>query len=242
MINIETIKYIITSFTLLMGYMASVSIAGAFRAWVAKKMGDDTAEYAGFMTLNPFVHIDILGTLLLVFSGFGWGRHVPVNPFNITGKWRKTKIFLATFADVIAYILTAIIAIVALFLIFGPKAFMLNYPFDVRASDLAHFPFSSLFPEKSGVSIIIGLILMSILFLNIMLSTIHIIINGTDTVYLLMAEESQESFIFLSHVHYYRVMLTSLILLLFLASYLRYLIAGFIIGTGWIIAHIIGCV
>ena len=53
--------------------------AHAFSAW---KLGDDTAEREGRLTLNPIVHIDPLGTLLLPLLGipFGWAKPVPVNP------------------------------------------------------------------------------------------------------------------------------------------------------------------
>jgi Zn-dependent protease len=58
--------------------------------WMALRFGDTTARDAGRLTLNPFPHIDPLGTivvpLLLHFSGtgflFGWAKPVPVNPYN----------------------------------------------------------------------------------------------------------------------------------------------------------------
>ncbi len=47
---------------------------------IANKLGDDTAYYQGRLTLNPLAHLDPLGTLSLVFLGYGWARPVPVNP------------------------------------------------------------------------------------------------------------------------------------------------------------------
>src|SRR5215469_18895949 len=62
-------------------------------AWVAHKCGDDTARLQGRMSINPVVHIDPIGTvlipLLVLFSpmlgGFlvGWAKPVPVNPMNL---------------------------------------------------------------------------------------------------------------------------------------------------------------
>jgi len=66
-------------------------------AWVAYKFGDDTARLQGRISLNPLVHMDLLGTVILplavVFlnaahsslSSFiiGWGKPVPVNPSNL---------------------------------------------------------------------------------------------------------------------------------------------------------------
>ena len=43
-------------------------------AWAAHKMGDETAAYSGRLTLNPLAHIDILGALCLLITGFGWAN------------------------------------------------------------------------------------------------------------------------------------------------------------------------
>lgn len=51
-------------------------------ALVAYKLGDDTASLQGRLTLNPLVHLDILGTILIFIVGFGWAKPVPVNPLN----------------------------------------------------------------------------------------------------------------------------------------------------------------
>mgnify|MGYP001288183944 CR=1 FL=1 len=51
-------------------------------AYIAHLCGDDTAKIAGRMTLNPIVHLDLLGSLMLLMVGFGYARPVPVNPRN----------------------------------------------------------------------------------------------------------------------------------------------------------------
>ncbi|MDA1073371.1 MAG: site-2 protease family protein [Proteobacteria bacterium] len=51
-------------------------------ALIAKRFGDDTAEKAGRLTLNPVAHIDIVGFLMVVFVGFGYAKPVPTNPRN----------------------------------------------------------------------------------------------------------------------------------------------------------------
>ena len=48
-------------------------------AWVANKLGDPTARYAGRLTLNPIAHLDPLGGLMILFVGFGWAKPVPVD-------------------------------------------------------------------------------------------------------------------------------------------------------------------
>lgn len=47
-------------------------------AFSAYKFGDDTAYNAGRVTLNPRVHLDVFGTILLLIAGFGWAKPVPV--------------------------------------------------------------------------------------------------------------------------------------------------------------------
>ncbi len=51
-------------------------------AWSANKMGDVTPRYQGRLTLNPLAHVDIIGGLLIFFTGFGWGKPVQVNALN----------------------------------------------------------------------------------------------------------------------------------------------------------------
>jgi len=46
-------------------------------------LGDSTAKLQGRLTLNPISHLDLWGTLLLLVVGFGWGKPVPFNPYNL---------------------------------------------------------------------------------------------------------------------------------------------------------------
>lgn len=48
--------------------------------WVAYRLGDSTAKYAGRLTLNPFKHLDPIGTLSLFLFRLGWAKPVPINP------------------------------------------------------------------------------------------------------------------------------------------------------------------
>lgn len=53
-------------------------------AYFANKFGDPTAKMLGRVTLNPTVHFDLLGIILLLIAGFGWARPVPVNRANFS--------------------------------------------------------------------------------------------------------------------------------------------------------------
>ena len=48
--------------------------------YVSIKLGDPTPRMQGRMTLNPFAHLDLVGTLLMIFTRFGWAKPVQINP------------------------------------------------------------------------------------------------------------------------------------------------------------------
>ena len=64
-------------------------------AYVAWRCGDDTAKRAGRMTLNPLAHLDPIGTLLMLFAGFGYAKPVPVNPTRFKGNRVKADFFVS---------------------------------------------------------------------------------------------------------------------------------------------------
>lgn len=49
-------------------------------AWVSTKLGDPTPKMTGRLTLNPIAHLDLIGTLLMILTGFGWAKPVQINP------------------------------------------------------------------------------------------------------------------------------------------------------------------
>ena len=51
----------------------------ALAAWL---LGDPTAKQQGRLSLNPFRHFDLLGTLCMVFAGVGWAKPVSTDPRN----------------------------------------------------------------------------------------------------------------------------------------------------------------
>ncbi len=55
-------------------------------AFAADKLGDDTPRRQGRLNLNPLSHLDPIGSVLLFFAGFGWGKPVEINPRNFDRK------------------------------------------------------------------------------------------------------------------------------------------------------------
>ncbi|NLG25441.1 MAG: site-2 protease family protein [Clostridiales bacterium] len=60
--------------------LLGLTLHEAAHAYAAYRLGDPTAKMMGRLSLNPLAHLDPVGTLALVFIGFGWARPVPVNP------------------------------------------------------------------------------------------------------------------------------------------------------------------
>ncbi len=66
----------------------AIAIHEFAHAWTGDRLGDPTPRRQGRVTLNPIAHLDPLGTILIVFSslsrfGFGWGKPVLTNPYNL---------------------------------------------------------------------------------------------------------------------------------------------------------------
>ncbi len=168
-------------------------------AWMAYRFGDITAKQAGRLTLNPIKHLDVIGTLMLIFFRFGWAKPVPVNPFYFQGN-RERKMMFVSFAGPGINLLLAIISagILSLFvhglLPYNNYAYyFFNYFTQINVI-LAVFNLIPI-PPLDGSKIIIGLfpstakvihsferfgfiILMLLIFTGIFSSVISPIING----------------------------------------------------------------
>ena len=80
----------------------------ALAAWL---LGDDTAKREGRLSLNPFRHFELLGTLCMVFAGVGWAKPVSTDPRNFKNpKWGMA---LMALAGPVANLLLAYLAMVA---------------------------------------------------------------------------------------------------------------------------------
>jgi Zn-dependent protease len=67
------------------GFVVGIVLHEAAHAYSAYLLGDDTAYRAGRVTLNPTSHLDVLGSLMLLIAGFGWGKPTPVVPSKLRG-------------------------------------------------------------------------------------------------------------------------------------------------------------
>lgn len=61
----------------------AISVHEMAHAWMALRCGDDTAARMGRLTINPVAHFDPMGFLFILMCPIGWGKPVPVNPYNL---------------------------------------------------------------------------------------------------------------------------------------------------------------
>lgn len=78
-------------------------------AWTADYFGDDTPRLQGRLTFNPLAHLDPLGSLLLIFVGFGWARPVMINPY-VLARRNPNAPMLVALAGPVSNLLMAIAA------------------------------------------------------------------------------------------------------------------------------------
>ncbi|MCI0479911.1 site-2 protease family protein [Candidatus Uhrbacteria bacterium] len=76
--------------------LVALSVHEFSHALMGTLLGDPTAKRLGRLTLNPVKHIDPFGLMALVTVGFGWGKPVPYNPYNLRDQtWGPVKVALA---------------------------------------------------------------------------------------------------------------------------------------------------
>ncbi|KKW27767.1 MAG: Peptidase, M50 family [Candidatus Kaiserbacteria bacterium GW2011_GWB1_52_6] len=74
------------------GLVLAISIHEYAHARVADRLGDPTPRSQGRLTLDPRSHLDPLGTIALLFLGFGWGRPVMFDPYNLRSPRRDSAL------------------------------------------------------------------------------------------------------------------------------------------------------
>ncbi len=78
-------------------------------AWTATQFGDDTPRLNGRLTLNPLVHLDPVGSMVLLLAGFGWAKPVPVNPYTLQRRSPSAYMWVAL-AGPLSNLMLAILA------------------------------------------------------------------------------------------------------------------------------------
>lgn len=96
------------------GVLIAITFHEYAHAFAADRLGDDTPRRQGRLSLNPFSHLDPIGSLMLIFAGFGWGKPVEINPrnFNRTMTMEKAQALVSFAGPLMNFILTIILTII----------------------------------------------------------------------------------------------------------------------------------
>jgi Zn-dependent protease len=160
---------IVVMLGIICGILMAIGIHEFSHAWMATRLGDDTAKVMGRLTLNPFAHIDPLGIFLFLIAGFGFGKPVPYNERALKHDTDEIKIALA---GPISNIITALI-------LFLPARIMIMLGIDVTHS-LGY------------------LFLDALVSINIILAVFNIIpippLDGSKVLNYFLASDAKESF------------------------------------------------
>lgn len=103
---------------MLPGLVLALTFHEYAHAKMADKLGDPTPEDQGRLTLNPMAHMDPMGTICLLFAGFGWGKPVQVNGAYFRNPARDNMLVALAgpvMNFILAFILFVILAIISLF-------------------------------------------------------------------------------------------------------------------------------
>ena len=100
------------------GLVLAISIHEYAHARAADQLGDPTPRSQGRLTLDPRAHLDPLGTLALLFLGFGWGRPVQFDPYNLRNPRRDSAI-IAIMGPISNLILATALSLIMRFISVG---------------------------------------------------------------------------------------------------------------------------
>lgn len=173
----------------------SVVVHEVSHGWVALKLGDPTAKYAGRLNLNPINHFDLWGSFLvpifMIFAfnfGFGWAKPVPYNPYNLRNQ--KNGPALVALAGPGSNILTAIIFAI------GAKLIPLSYVVKAEiAKNIFNFEELGVLLSGSFAAIFFWLFMM-ILTINVFLAVFNLIpippLDGSKIMYAFISISEQK--------------------------------------------------
>lgn len=108
------LSFLIFFSILIIPLLISITIHEWAHGFVAYKFGDDTPKEQGRLSLNPFRHLDPIGTLMLFIIGIGWAKPVEINPYNIKGRY---KLMLVAFAGPFSNFVMAVLFSFIIYLI-----------------------------------------------------------------------------------------------------------------------------
>lgn len=127
------IEIILTAFSLLVMLFVVFPVHECSHALAAKLLGDDTAERQGRITLNPFAHLDLMGTIGILAFGIGWAKPVPVNPARCRKVSQKAAMAITAAAGPMANFVSSLIFMIIM------KVLIVSYSGSDSAPDALYY-------------------------------------------------------------------------------------------------------
>lgn len=133
--------------------LIAITVHEFAHAWAADRLGDPTPQLQGRLSLNPLKHLDPVGTLMLLFFRFGWGKPVEFDPYNLR-RPRRDAALISLAGPAVNLILAAVLS---LGLKFSPPSLfsLFLYPVILININLAIFNLLPV-PPLDGAKILYG--------------------------------------------------------------------------------------
>ena len=151
--------FVIFTAFLITALVASLTVHEFSHALVATSLGDDTAKRQGRLSLNPKVHLDPTGSLMILLAGFGWGKLVPVDPRAFGVNALRSMMFVAAAGPASNFLM----------------AFLIGFLFKVGILDWPSIGILTPQSLDTSPSILLGQLFAIALFLNLVLGVFNLI-------------------------------------------------------------------
>ena len=175
-------------------------------AWTADRFGDPTPRNNGRLTLNPMAHLDPMGSLMLIFAGFGWAKPVLVDPYALSRRSSAAMMWVAL-AGPASNLLMALLA---------------SIPFQLGLVSIYGIDLETFLPS-------LDMLLYQFVYINLLLMLFNLIplapLDGEKILYYLLPSSGQRV---MDNIRPYGPML--LLAVVFLGPLLGFNVLGSIIG------------
>jgi Zn-dependent protease len=133
----------------IVGIIVAISFHEFAHALAADLLGDPNPRNKGRVSLNPLAHLDPIGFGLIFFTGFGWGKPVAFDPYNLKSPKRDSAII--AFAGPLANLILAFLCMLLLKFPFSASIFYSTlknalYPLIIINLSLAIFNLIPVYP------------------------------------------------------------------------------------------------